>query len=820
MINKIKLIIVITFLTFLSFVSILKAEEFNFDVTEIEILDEGNLFKGLKRGTITTNDGLIITADEFEYNKLLNLLNAQGNVEIEDEVDDYKIFTKKITYLKNKEKIFTKGKTKAIIESKYNFESENIIFLRNEKKLISSNKSSILENDFTLYELDKFEYLLEKKILKGVNVEITTNLNQPVIDRDKYNFKDGIFDLLKKNFTASDTKINLKKNTYENPNNDPRVYSVSSKKEGNITILNKAIFTSCGKNDKCPPWSIKAKKIIHDSNKKQLIYDQSIIRIYDVPIFYFPKFFHPDPSVERQSGFLQPRINSSNVLGSSLNIPYYHVISDNKDFTFKPTIFDSNIYMFQNEYRQKNKKSSLITDFGFTKGYSSSVQEGKKNNLGHFFSKFDIDFDLSSFIKSRFEISVEKVSLDTYLKIFDANLTDIDPSIKPENQDKLVSNMILELDSDDYSMDMGMTSYETLSGTSSDRYQFILPYYNYNKKKLLNNNYGSFNFSSKGSNNLKDTNNVRTSVINNFGFKTFDYISEIGIQNNLGFHFKNLNTSAKNDPVYKSSAQIELMNIINYEASFPLIKSDNKYFNKLTPKLSLRANPSDMKNYSSSDREINTSNIFSINRLGLDDSLEEGESLTLGIDFRKETLEDMNKFFEFNLATILREKEENGIPISSTINKKSSNLFGSSNMNLSENFEINYDFATDNDFETFEYNSIGTKITLNKLVTSFDFMEKTGKMGDTNFLENETTFNFNDNNYITFNTRRNRKINLTEYYDLVYEYKNDCLTAGIKYKKTYYEDREVKPSEDLFFTITLFPITQYEQKVDQALYRD
>ena len=74
MINKIKLIIVITFLTFLSFVSILKAEEFNFDVTEIEILDEGNLFKGLKRGTITTNDGLIITADEFEYNKLLNLL--------------------------------------------------------------------------------------------------------------------------------------------------------------------------------------------------------------------------------------------------------------------------------------------------------------------------------------------------------------------------------------------------------------------------------------------------------------------------------------------------------------------------------------------------------------------------------------------------------------------------------------------------------------------------------------------------------------------------------------------------------------------------
>jgi LPS-assembly protein len=288
----------------------------------------------------------------------------------------------------------------------------------------------------------------------------------------------------------------------------------------------------------------------------------------------------------------------------------------------------------------------------------------------------------------------------------------------------------------------------------------------------------------------------------------------------LGFYLKNLNTTGKNDEIYKSSAQVELMNIVNYEASLPLAKTNEKYFNTITPKISLRTNPSDMKNYSSSDREINTSNIFSIDRLGLDDSFEEGESLTLGLDYRKETLKNINKFFEFNLATILREKEENRIPTTSTINQKSSNLFGSSEFNMSENLKINYDFAIDNDLNTFEYNSIGSSISLNNLVTTFDFMEKNGKMGSTNFIENKTSYNFNNSNYISFNTRRNRKINLTEYYDLVYEYKNDCLTAGIKYKKTYYEDREVKPSEDLFFTVTLFPLTQYEQKVDQTFYRD
>ena len=53
------------------------------------------------------------------------------------------------------------------------------------------------------------------------------------------------------------------------------------------------------------------------------------------------------------------------------------------------------------------------------------------------------------------------------------------------------------------------------------------------------------------------------------------------------------------------------------------------------------------------------------------------------------------------------------------------------------------------------------------------------------------------------------KINLTEYYDLVYEYKNDCLIAGVEYKKRYYSNEDLKPSEDLFFSITLFPLTTY-----------
>jgi LPS-assembly protein len=79
-------------------------------------------------------------------------------------------------------------------------------------------------------------------------------------------------------------------------------------------------------------------------------------------------------------------------------------------------------------------------------------------------------------------------------------------------------------------------------------------------------------------------------------------------------------------------------------------------------------------------------------------------------------------------------------------------------------------------------------------------------------LENATTFNFDEQNFITFRTRENRKIDLTEYYDLIYEYRNDCLIAGIKYNKTYYKDRDLEPTEDFMFSIKLVPLSGIEQK--------
>ena len=147
------------------------SEPFNFNVTEIIVLDNGNIFKGIDGGKVTTDNNIEITADEFEhikdinlltatgnaimndynndiqitanqfeYQKNINLIKATGNVVLHDKTKDAKIYTNEIYYDKNKEEIYTKGKTNSTIDEEITIKSSNVLFKRNENSLIKSSE--------------------------------------------------------------------------------------------------------------------------------------------------------------------------------------------------------------------------------------------------------------------------------------------------------------------------------------------------------------------------------------------------------------------------------------------------------------------------------------------------------------------------------------------------------------------------------------------------------------------------------------------------------------------------------------------------------
>ena len=189
--------------------------------------------------------------------------------------------------------------------------------------------------------------------------------------------------------------------------------------------------------------------------------------------------------------------------------------------------------------------------------------------------------------------------------------------MKPSDNNNLKNELKFSLNHNEYDLEIGAKSFENLQKKNSDRYEYILPYYNYST--ILNDNFfnGSLSFNSYSDNILNNTNQLKSNLTNNLGFIGREYISFNALENSMSINIKNLNSVGKNTSEYKSSPQVEFMGEINLNSKYPLIKQNKDSINYLTPKILLKLNPSDMKDYATSDRTINVDNIFNINRLGI-----------------------------------------------------------------------------------------------------------------------------------------------------------------------------------------------------------
>jgi len=113
-----------------------------------------------------------------------------------------------------------------------------------------------------------------------------------------------------------------------------------SRNDGRYSTLYKAAVTSCrvcGEGD-VPLWQIRARRVIHDAETRQIFMEGVQFRIGRVPVAYFPRLRLPDPTVERLTGFLTPTLYNSSLLGFGVKVPYFIRLGDDKDLTLSPYI--------------------------------------------------------------------------------------------------------------------------------------------------------------------------------------------------------------------------------------------------------------------------------------------------------------------------------------------------------------------------------------------------------------------------------------------------------------------------------------------------
>lgn len=137
---------------------------------------------------------------------------------------------------------------------------------------------------------------------------------------------------------------------------------------GRYSQLFKTAVTSCRVCDdgRPPLWQIRARKITHDQEEKQLYFEGAQFRILDVPVFYLPGLRLPDPSLKRATGFLIPSTRTTSNLGTGLKIPYFIRLGDHADLTLSPYL-SSRTRTLEYRYRQAFRRGDILFEGAHTR---------------------------------------------------------------------------------------------------------------------------------------------------------------------------------------------------------------------------------------------------------------------------------------------------------------------------------------------------------------------------------------------------------------------------------------------------------------------
>ncbi len=791
---KIKFILIL-FIQFIFFNSILNSDEVEIVSDNIKILENGNIIESIQTNAIIQSKGLYIEGDYAVYDKEKEIIRFEKNVLFNDKPKNILIETVKAKYNQKLDILETIGVTNIKIENQYEIISSNMFYNRRSQRIYSNRETTVKDINGNIYNLENsFQFDLKN--------EIITTEKTNIIDADNniYIFENAKINLVSKEILGKELKIDFVDNYFGIPNNDPILKGRSAVSDNEKTKIYKTVFSTCNTTNKsCPGWEIETEEFTHDKVNKVFNYKNSWLKLFDQEIFYFPYFSHPDPSVERKSGFLVPYYGSSNNFGSWVNIPYFKTLGKDKDITFNPRIYADDKFIMQAEYRQSLKKSKLISDFSYN-------NDGKNSN-SHFFANLNGKID----DRSNYNFSYQSVTNDNYLKIH--NLSKSSPLINDESV--LTSRLTYSKNIDkNTSFSSDFIAYEDLSKRNNDRFQYILPNFTFNKTLELNENYnGSFQFKSSGFQKNYDTNKYESLLINDFLFSSYDYVNKKGFITNYDFLIKNFNSYTENSTSYKNKEDYEVFGAFLIKTSLPLKRFEDNRNDYLKPIISFRYSPNNTKNISNKDLRLSYDNIFALNRIGTNEIVEGGKSLSLGVEYENRN-KNNEKLFSLNLANSISDRKNDNLPLKTKLNEERSDLVGKLSFSPNKVLNFDYTFSYDNNLNYSNYDSISASINYGIISASFNFLSSGDVIGNDEIISNSSTLKLDKEKSLKFNIAKDLNKDFTEYYDLIYEYETDCLKASIEYNKKFYRDGNLQPEKSLFLTLKFIPFAEFRQEAD------
>lgn len=226
----------------------------------------------------------------------------------------------------------------------------------------------------------------------------------------------------------------------------------------NVNELNYALFTPCpicdeDGNPREPTIAIQAEQVVQDESLRAILYRNAVFRVGGVPVFYLPYFAHPDPTVERASGFLVPVPSYDEGRGLSLEIPYLQVVSPSEDWLISPQINTRVAPLLNLQWRRRFSDGTVVVRGGYTyersfgdfdldddDDFESNVKFGDRTSRSYFlaYGRFDPDGPW------RWGFTAEQTSDKTLFDRYDVRDPYQDNGLYYGDQRRLISQLYVE----------------------------------------------------------------------------------------------------------------------------------------------------------------------------------------------------------------------------------------------------------------------------------------------------------------------------------------------------------------------------------------